>query len=1371
MSVQLPFTRSHAFVIGINDYQHVSPLKTAVSDAQSIADKLQSEHGYEVHGPLLNPTRDEMLDYLAIKMMQEVGENDRVIFYFAGHGIALDGEEGPNGYLVPADAKQGVKESLIPMKDLHWSLNELPCRHGLLILDCCFSGAFKWSSGYRDLVFNLPKVIYEERFWRYTKDPAWQVITSSAYDQKAVDVISSQSIGMREEGTGQHSPFAQALLEALDGAADVIPADHGDGVITASELYAYLRDGVETQTNDQVKRQSPSIFNLQRHDKGEFIFLNPRHRFNLPPTPDRNPFMGLASFNEADQAFFFGRNQAIDDLLDKLQEHPLVVVSGASGTGKSSVIKAGVLPRLRKADYVILPIIRPGKEPMETLETELPSFTQQVRGKKAVLVIDQYEELITQCLDEEERSQFEYQIAQWLKQFPDLRIILSIRSDFEPQFESEALAPWWLSGRFVVPAFSLEEIREVITQPAAQAVLFYEPIELVEQLSEEVSQAPGALPLLSFTLSELYHTYLKSGRQDRALKEEDYQELGGVIGALRTRADAEYQSLDEEAQHSMRTLMMRMVSLEGGELAGKRVYADELIFSDEAESERLQSIANQLVEARLLLRGKDVQGRVYVEPAHDALVRAWARLWEWIKTAGEEKISLQYKLSQAVNDYHELVEVNPKKAKNLLWNNNPRLALLTAELQEQHHSLNAREEAFVRESANLRLKKRNTFIGNLASIVVVALLLTTFSGFLMYFSLTNQDQINHRIMASSLKSLMNTDEESALKLAKYAYKETIPTSLEVVEVLHTILDKNTDKPEYASLTLSHEKKIKDLDFSDDGSRILTTSADGQVRLWDADTNDLLAELRHEEVERAKFVMEDEHMITWGGGEVNIWSQQGEALNRTVISPHIQEVFLHPFRPLFLMYESGFEGRWDSSMWIILNYETMDAQSFNGKRTVEMIQDRPDLLDFMLDNQGKISAKKHKAFTHILDDLTSRTNREKVYAISSDLNKIVRRESDKELTVYDLQKNSEESLPFLNSIYDYTCILHEKGFVTRGEYDLLWNWDGTVRDTLADTGIRDIQFLPDDQGFYTLTENEVIVWNWEGESVDTIYHEDNELEDAKWLSADVCIHVGSTKLIMTENGKNTELSEAIAHKVTYDTDKRPSLRINADSSYFLIPGLGRPKGSNLLGGMPSSLWDAEGKQIHAYQVFEDGSGRKLGFQEQYFSPNGKYLILNMGNYLFLFTPNLPPITEEELELSYDEKQQFGILSIGDHMERPDAILDTVKEWLEYYFLFLMLAYTILFIGEGYRKKEFLRRGIMLALAVFVLLAPMLETYFSTVDGFIGNTRSIVLFSFGVFSLLSFRRTKKDQQYFLNRLYLIIFSLYLLGGVFLAYCNFI
>ncbi|MEM8898967.1 MAG: caspase family protein, partial [Bacteroidota bacterium] len=717
----LPFEKSHAFIIGINAYKHVSPLSTAVNDAEALAKKLAEDHGYEVHPPLLDASKKDMMRLFEKDFPEKVGENDRVLFYFAGHGIALNSDDDPKGYLVPADAKPGDRDSLISMELLHKSCAKLPCQHGILILDCCFAGAFKWSTGFRDVIFDLPGIIYEQRFYQYAQDPAWQVITSSAADQKAVDILTDRTLGFRNEDGAEHSPFARALLDGLDGEGDTIPKGRGDGVITATELYTYLRDRVEDETMENEQRQSPSMFSLQKHDKGQYIFFHPRHPQNLPPIPDRNPFMGLRSYNESDHNLFYGRDRVIEALDQLINVRPLVVVSGASGTGKSSVIKAGLLPQLRENGWNILPVIRPGKEPMEILKSEVADIQAILKeGTDNLLIIDQYEELITQCLREEDWVAFEAQLLEWIKAHPKLRIIISIRSDFEPQFEEAGLKDYWQAGRYVVPAFNQDELREVIIKPTIQEVLFFEPDSLVDKLVDAVNQAPGALPLLSFTLSELYHAYVNSGRTNRAFIEEDYEKLGGVIGALRTRANSMYESLDQGQQDSMRALMLRMVSLEGGELASRRVMAEDLIFSSQDETDRIQQVADMLVEARLISSGRDKQERTYYEPSHDALVRAWSRLWEWIKALGEGKLSLLYKLHLAVNDFRS-VEDNEKEAKKYLWNEDPRLGVLYADMADGEHSFNAQEESFVKTSMLVRRKNQRN--RNLLIAGVIAVLL------------------------------------------------------------------------------------------------------------------------------------------------------------------------------------------------------------------------------------------------------------------------------------------------------------------------------------------------------------------------------------------------------------------------------------------------------------------------------------------------------------------------------------------------------------------------------------------------------------------------------------------------------------------------
>jgi len=178
------FHHSLAIVIGINAYAGgIPPLRSAANDARRLARILTDDHGYDVRLLLdEQATFASIIRLLTETLPAEVGPDDRVLVYFAGHGIALDGEDGPAGYLVPQDARLADRASFLPMHSLHQALIALPCRHLLLILDCCFAGAFRWSST-RSL-WAPPGLVYRERYDRFVRDPAWQVISSAAYDER-----------------------------------------------------------------------------------------------------------------------------------------------------------------------------------------------------------------------------------------------------------------------------------------------------------------------------------------------------------------------------------------------------------------------------------------------------------------------------------------------------------------------------------------------------------------------------------------------------------------------------------------------------------------------------------------------------------------------------------------------------------------------------------------------------------------------------------------------------------------------------------------------------------------------------------------------------------------------------------------------------------------------------------------------------------------------------------------------------------------------------------------------------------------------------------------------------------------------------------
>ena len=704
-----PFKTHHAFLIGINAYQYVTALKTAVNDANALGKMLETQHQYLLHPVLENPTKAALENFIN-GMKDVVGPDDACVFYFAGHGIALEDDKGMSGYIVPSDAKANERDSLVAMSFLNDTFNLLPCRHFLLILDCCFAGAIRWASSSRDVdSLFLPNRIFKERFERYIQDRAWQVLTSASYNQKAFDSLAG--FDDNRDADGDHSPFALALMDGLSGKGDTIPHDGGDGVITATELYMYLRELVELPTSEisMKLRQTPSIFAMPKNDGGEFIFFAPNHRLNLPPIPQRNPYMGLQSFNEKDKDLFYGRTEVIKNLMPFVLSKQLTVVSGASGTGKSSLVKAGIIPRLRDAGYNVLPVIRPVQKIFqETLASDAAKNTD-----KLVLVIDQFEELLTQ-VSTEDRNKFISILREHIKS--GLKVIVTVRSDFEPQFQTD---DWqeWKDGRFIVTPFSMEDLREVIVKPTVQEVLEFDDPDLVDRILQEVIQAPGALPLLSFTMSELYEMYVTSGRNDRMLTAADYKTLGGVIGSLRKKADSIYTSLDAAHQISMRNLMLRLVSIEGGDFAGKRVLKTDLVYKNDDETKRIDDVVRQMDDARLVVQGKDNQGRNYCEPAHDALVRAWLKLNEWVKEIGADKLSLQNKFNEAVQDYIATPD------KKLLWLDDPRLEILR---HQDNSWMNADEQSFFENSVRI---KRRGFIIRVAFIVVAFVLISIFATF------------------------------------------------------------------------------------------------------------------------------------------------------------------------------------------------------------------------------------------------------------------------------------------------------------------------------------------------------------------------------------------------------------------------------------------------------------------------------------------------------------------------------------------------------------------------------------------------------------------------------------------------------------------
>jgi WD40 repeat protein len=943
------FEHNLALVIGINAYGNGIPsLTTAVNDAKQVAKILREKHGYSVHLLTDEVTLAQLTTVFEQTLPQMVGPQDRLLVYFAGHGVALDGDDGPAGYLVLQDSVLDDRLTFLPMSDLHNWLSALPCRHLLVVLDCCFAGAFRWASTRR--LAPLPNVLHKERYDRFIQSPAWQVLTSAAYDQTALDLLSGDlKRGMIQATDDCHSPFAQAFFQALAGAGDLTPKGEGDGVITATELYIYLRDTVEVQADEQANHpQTPGLWPLKKHGKGEYIFLVPDHVLNLPPAPDltieNNPYRGLQSYERRHAKLFFGRDEQVEQLAAVVEMNPLTVVVGASGTGKSSLVKAGLLPYLQPEEsgeqavasrWHILPPMRPGDSPVRTLENLLKveldvagadvdeqehgvgqsgsvlssSLSNRLEqwfslhpGKRLLLVVDQYEELITICRDVEAREQFQQLLAEILQRHAkDIRIILTLRTDFESQFDESPLVPYWQAGRYIVPPMTQADLRAVIEGPASERVLYFDPPELVDRLIDEVIQTPGALPLLSFTLSEMYINYVESASDNRALTQEHYNALGGVIGSLRTRATQEYEQLPDDAHRdTMRRVMLRMVSMEGGELARRRVPLSELKYPDERENEQVALVLDRLVEARLLVRdsadvNEDGTVDAYVEPAHDALVRAWDKLLEW-QREGQEYLPLQRRVTQAANEWKNADETT---ARALLWTNDPRLPLLQQVLYRdatayvrsanpvkilwrtlipprQIHGrttwLNATESAFVHESTQRRAIVWRRIVGTVIGTIIVLLGLTAFALYNQQVAIRNgRESQSQAIAAHAQQAIQNKDHDLAIALALAAIDIPNPPSLAVNALAAASFAPGTQVEPFSV----HTARVTAVALSPDGQSAVSASEDGTVLAWNVETQEIYHQLNRAEavpVMKALFSpTETEVLLGLEDGTLIVWN--------------------------------------------------------------------------------------------------------------------------------------------------------------------------------------------------------------------------------------------------------------------------------------------------------------------------------------------------------------------------------------------------------------------------------------------------------------------------------------------------------------------
>ena len=408
---------------------------------------------------------------------------------------------------------------------------------------------------------------------------------------------------------------------------------------------------------------------------------------------EESPYNGLASFQEEDASRFFGRNRETASMTQRLRERPIMAIVGPSGIGKSSFVRAGVVPALRNSgENWDISVIRPGRTPLMSLANLLTqvagtsanvaeevSETQKVADrlreepgylgtalrrqarkerKHLLLFIDQFEELYTLVPDQAERLAFTAALAAAADDpASPMRVIISIRSDFidrateDPQFMDELS-----KGLFFLTAPTRDGMRDALVQPAEMAGYKFENDGIVDEMLDHLASTSGALPLLQFTADRLWQERDPSRRM---LTEKSYRALGGISGALAAHADRVLEQIPPDQQPLVRALLIRLVTPDRTRAIVPVEDLKETLGKSGAD---VQGLIDKLVAARLLTiqTGGGGSGST-VEIVHESLIAGWPQLSKWLDEGHEDAAFLE-QLRNASRQWH-----SKGKDSGLLW--------------------------------------------------------------------------------------------------------------------------------------------------------------------------------------------------------------------------------------------------------------------------------------------------------------------------------------------------------------------------------------------------------------------------------------------------------------------------------------------------------------------------------------------------------------------------------------------------------------------------------------------------------------------------------------------------------------------------------
>ena len=671
-------------------------------------------------------------------------------------------------------------------------------------------------------------------------------------------------------GESRHAATAAQEAIALDGfresAHRLLIRAHVQAGEVAEALLAYerCRQLLATELGASPAPETQALHTAVLRDGAppEQTVRPPSERSRSPARRDVCPYRGLRMFEEDDADLFFGRSADVSRLLERLEARRFLAVAGPSGSGKSSLVRAGLVPALRRgalpgSDTWQVRVFRPGTVPLKALARELvqlePELDEEAiveqllddedtlhhlveavgrddpQVSRLVLVVDQLEEVFSLCEDEAQRHAFlAALVAASTTPQGDTMVIVTLRADYYPRLaEHPRLADLASAAQFLVAPMDEVGLADAIEGPARAVGLRVED-GLTETILRDLARRPGSLPLLGHCLLELWER-----RADGTLTLAAYLAAGGVSSALAQRADAVYLGLSVDQQAVARQVLLRLTQPgEGADDTRRRVAFSELL-TDLAQRERVEGVVARLTEARLLTTGGPPTEERWVEVSHEALIREWPRLHRWVED-DRAGLRIHRRLTAAATEWERL-----DRDEGALYRG-AQLAEAAGWAERHPGFANPVERAFLEgslaaEDAQRRHRRHRLQLvaASLAIGLVVASALAVTASVQRSEAQEQQRLALSRGVAAEAVNQLSIEPGLGLTLAIEAVE--IATTREAVAALRHALITPHPRLEVAG-------GRRDFALDPTGRHLAVGAEDGTVRVWELGSGELLATL-------------------------------------------------------------------------------------------------------------------------------------------------------------------------------------------------------------------------------------------------------------------------------------------------------------------------------------------------------------------------------------------------------------------------------------------------------------------------------------------------------------------------------------------------